>query len=305
MPTLLGTWNPTRGVWETDRVDLYGRSELFSETWPASGTTRAGTAYALPTPAHRTPGSACSSSPGRPEGLLQTPLTTTADGVQVLERQVGGRGSPMLPTPLVSDRKGLTRPSAGREGTPQLRDVVHAHLLPTPDATHGRETTRTGPLLAGAVQLLPTPQWADGDRESLSMYRGTENPTLKGALVALLPTPKATDGTKGGPNQRGSSGDLMLPSAVAQLLPTPTAMDSSGSRGHRLDGTPYGATSGTTLTDAAYQLLPTPSVADVTGGHRRRSGTRSEELLLPGLVEEITRRSSGDGSPPPSPPGRP
>ncbi len=32
-------------------------------------------------------------------------------------------------------------------------------------------------------------------------------------------------------------------------------------------------------------LLPTPQVADVTGGHRPRSGARSNELLLPGLVE--------------------
>lgn len=35
-------------------------------------------------------------------------------------------------------------------------------------------------------------------------------------------------------------------------------------------------------------LLPTPQVADVTGGHRTRSGTRSNELLLPGVVEAYT-----------------
>lgn len=35
-------------------------------------------------------------------------------------------------------------------------------------------------------------------------------------------------------------------------------------------------------------LLPTPQVADVTGGHRTRSGSRSNELLLPGLAEAYT-----------------
>lgn len=35
----------------------------------------------------------------------------------------------------------------------------------------------------------------------------------------------------------------------------------------------------------AVALLPTPQVADVTGGHRARSGARSNELLLPGVVE--------------------
>ncbi|MEV4127049.1 DNA cytosine methyltransferase [Nocardia sp. NPDC049707] len=35
-------------------------------------------------------------------------------------------------------------------------------------------------------------------------------------------------------------------------------------------------------------LLPTPQVADVTGGHKTRSGARSNELLLPGLAEAYT-----------------
>lgn len=36
------------------------------------------------------------------------------------------------------------------------------------------------------------------------------------------------------------------------------------------------------------KLLPTPQVADVTGGHRTRSGARSNELLLPGVAEAYT-----------------
>ncbi len=37
--------------------------------------------------------------------------------------------------------------------------------------------------------------------------------------------------------------------------------------------------------DGPVTLLPTPQVADVTGGHRTRSGARSNELLLPGVAE--------------------
>nr|WP_280465645.1 DNA cytosine methyltransferase [Nocardia brasiliensis] len=54
-------------------------------------------------------------------------------------------------------------------------------------------------------------------------------------------------------------------------------------------------------------LLPTPQVADVTGGHRTRSGARSNELLLPGVAEAYTagsllptpRASDGGGGPNP------
>lgn len=38
---------------------------------------------------------------------------------------------------------------------------------------------------------------------------------------------------------------------------------------------------------SAVHLLPTPSVADGTGGHATRSGTRSGELLLPGVAKAV------------------
>jgi DNA (cytosine-5)-methyltransferase 1 len=116
-------------------------------------------------------------------------------------------------------------------------------LPPTPDATHGRRTTRTSLLLPGVVELLATPtaSIAKGGRPQDSKGKrdlrldllptptatpyGHQRSLSDGAAVrpsldtlardgALLPTPRATDGAKGGPNQRGSTGDLMLPSAV-------------------------------------------------------------------------------------------
>ena len=62
----------------------------------------------------------------------------------------------------------------------------------------------------------------------------------------------------------------MLPSAV-QLMPTPTTAPTTGNGHARNLG-------------AEARLMPTPSVADATGGHANRSGARSNELLLPGLV---------------------
>jgi DNA (cytosine-5)-methyltransferase 1 len=87
----------------------------------------------------------------------------------------------LLPTPTVSDTNGS---GSHGDGGPDLRTA--GALLPTPDATHGRKTTRTSVLLPGVVETL-------------------------------LPKPRATDGEKGGPNQRGSRGDLMLTSAVILL----------------------------------------------------------------------------------------
>ena len=50
MPTLLASWNPERDIWEVEQMDLLsGRSGVFSETWPASGMTRNGVAFELPT----------------------------------------------------------------------------------------------------------------------------------------------------------------------------------------------------------------------------------------------------------------
>jgi len=127
----LATWNPARGVWETTRVALCGHSAVFSETWPISGSMRAGVAYGPPTSVPLTDGSGSSSSPGL---LLGTPRCS--DGMQGqlrtgvantkarLEDQVS-----LLPTPTASDRFGA---GSHGEGGPDLRTTVS--LFPTPTA---------------------------------------------------------------------------------------------------------------------------------------------------------------------------
>ena len=66
---LLATWNPASSVWEATESHLCGHSVVFSETWPSSGMTLRGRAYALPTWEPPTGGGGSSSS----RGLLPTP----------------------------------------------------------------------------------------------------------------------------------------------------------------------------------------------------------------------------------------
>lgn len=85
------TWNPTRGVWETGQPDLYGRLAPYSETWPTSGTTLAGSAYPLPPSAHPIPGS--ESSPSL-IALFRTPLASdSARGGETLDQVRARRGT--------------------------------------------------------------------------------------------------------------------------------------------------------------------------------------------------------------------
>ena len=74
-------WNPTRGIWETSQLDLYGLLAPYSAIWPTSGTTRAGSAYPLPTSAHPTPAFASSSSPA---ALFRTPLAWVVAPLAIL-----------------------------------------------------------------------------------------------------------------------------------------------------------------------------------------------------------------------------
>ncbi len=138
--------------------------------------------------------------------------------------------------------------------------------------------------------MLPTPAAADGERKSLTYGHGAGNPTLLGSL---LPTPSAQftdvpdaqtfldrrerERAKG---RNGNGFGLTLPMALT-LLPTPTTMDAGGSRGHRLDGTKYTETSGTTLTDAAFGLAGVHTSRPSHAGPRSSAGL----VLNPCFVE--------------------
>jgi DNA (cytosine-5)-methyltransferase 1 len=178
-------------AWLQDGVmttpDLFGGSPCV--TWPVAGAAYAGAAYV----------GAAYVGAGPVTGLLPTVRTTDAQGA-------GAHGDggldlrtaiSLLPTPDAGafndgedldawlarrDRLRETGVNGNGMGTPPS---IAVRLLPTPDAGHGRKDTRTGPLLAGAVELLPTPLGAQAGH-------GSEAPRL-------VPTPLAADaGIRGG-----------------------------------------------------------------------------------------------------------
>lgn len=130
MPQPIAVWNSARGAWEVPETEnlICEHSELFSETWPSSGMTRNGWAYALPTSA---------------------PLT------------VASGFSSLLPTPNAADGMGGPRHS-GRDGGLNLRTA--AALLPTPTTRDVKGQNQRGDdsCLTGA--LLPTPRASDGTK---------------------------------------------------------------------------------------------------------------------------------------------
>ena len=101
---------------------------------------------------------------------------------------------------------------------------------------------------------------------------------------------------------RGRPDHGAVQTRAVKLLPTPAAMNPNDGE----DVTTWEARRlrtkarvgngngfGTPLSIAA-QLLPTPSVADATGGHARRGGDRSDELLLPGIAESLDSGTWGE-----------
>lgn len=98
------------------------------------------------------------------------------------------------------------------------------------------------------------------------------------ASSSLLPTPEANTAANGGPQhpdkrRAGGHSVNLHDVAVHALLPTPVTEPATGNGHARNLG--------------REALLPTPSVADAMGGHASRSGDRSDELLLPGLVKTL------------------
>src|SRR5690606_33894323 len=146
---------------------LCGHSVPYSETWPPSGMTRAGVAYALATSARHTSGSGSSS-------LLPTPNAGVFNDGEDVERWMArreaikakgingnGMGTPLsvavalLPTPCATDGTRSSDSAARRAEAGRQADLpTKLALLPTPRATDG---TKGGPNQRGSSGDLMLP----------------------------------------------------------------------------------------------------------------------------------------------------
>lgn len=122
MPKLIGTWNPTRGLWETGAIDLLSEhSEPFWETWPTSGMTRSGHAYSLPTQVRPTNANVSSSS----RDLLPTPTVVDM-----------GRGKTVHEWDEWTGKMQQKHGNGNGHG-PSLEIEAQRSLLPTPTTAAG------------------------------------------------------------------------------------------------------------------------------------------------------------------------
>lgn len=277
-------WNKTRDVWETGEMDLFsGHLDVFSETFPKSGTTRNGVLFLRPMLEHRTAGNESSSSPG----LLRTPCAAEAEGGMLHPDKAKRQGQTLR---LSSQIVHMVAPD-------QLKD----DLLPTPAAnlaTSGPDYARAGRDGSGgndlitAISLLPTPtvndmgasytpdEW-DAWTAKMKAAHGNGNGHGKSLSIEaqrLLPTPTASlSGNTPEEHLRKKPGrervtDLSilvendLLATGGKLLPTPRASD--GEKG----GPNQRGSKGDLTVSSAVHLLPTPKAGDADFGLPRTSG---------------------------------
>lgn len=228
----IASWDAAQDAWiptlEQDTLPTFEHLDVFSETFPTSGMTLNGEAYALPTWDPATDDSASSSLPDG--AMLGTPTSRMWKGAGpqggatqirnkargLIEAQVMDIEPRLFKTPTsqLAVNGGSQHPDKRKAGGhgPTLADEIE-HLLP-------KETDMSATPLPGGQsrRLLPTPTvgMMMGGSETRSGARNGEK-LLPGVVKDLLPTPRASDGEKGGPNQKGSKGDLMLPSAVTRI----------------------------------------------------------------------------------------
>jgi len=259
---LLASYDPASSSWKTSQRSLLGGWSVYSETFPSSGTMRGGQLFAQVTWVPHIAANGSSSWP--------TPCARDEKGPYTNHRQGGRDLSSEItkwPTPIASDANG-PRAEDGKRSTGLNTQALREWPTPTAHGLggntdrdgkkrHGQDSTVT---LTEAVRSWPTPRAADGDSGMEHFFRGSENPTLLGAVREHWPTPTAGDGKSAGSrNLPGSAAHagVSLTDAVIhggsrtpRAWPTPRAEDSESSGAHR--GVPDTLTS-------AVRSWPTPS----------------------------------------------
>lgn len=172
--------------------------------------------------------------------------------------------------------------------------------LPASDigAPHGRFRVF---ILAWPIERTPadasgegkTVEWWDDWTSRMKASHGNGNGhgaslAIEALRMSLLPTPSVSNAHGNDVNGRG---EPLLP-GVVQLLPTPGAYDGERGGSQHPDKRRDGGHSVTLQDVAEHALLPTPTAALAEGSQTRRSGKRSNELLLGGTLLEVGRKSA-------------
>lgn len=141
MLELIAIWNEKRDCWEHP-ADLFGLSDVYSETFPVSVTMRNSCLFERPMSALPIPDSGSSSLPAAV--TLPTPTTQPETG-NGHARNLGAEARLLkTPTSQLAVNGGSQHPEKRKEGGhgPTLADEVE-HLLPTPVAAEGIKGTAT------------------------------------------------------------------------------------------------------------------------------------------------------------------
>ena len=161
-------FDPASSSWKTSQPSLLGDLDVFSGSWPRSGTTESGTAFRRRPSAPLTKGTGSSSLP--------TPTATMAQTKgDLIGHLRGTKGSRMLPTPSATTYGHNKGGGAGREGQPErasLETLARRGMLPTPTCNtstwHNSHGTRVETLHGlAAMGRLPTPTAQDAKNNTL------------------------------------------------------------------------------------------------------------------------------------------
>ena len=134
MRKLIAMWNGVRGVWEKPGTVslLCEHSELFSETWPTSGTMRNGRAFELPMQVLPTIDTGFSFSPIK---LLRTVVAGEVEGGPTLPAKARAKGQTVRLTAQTLDKENWEqfRPAIKRW------EEITSRLAPEPTLPDGQK----------------------------------------------------------------------------------------------------------------------------------------------------------------------
>lgn len=255
---LLASYDPATSSWKTSQLCLDGEWQEFWETWPRSGMTRNGTAYALPTSVPRTEESE--------SGFWPTPDVVSAE------------------------HPGMVKTCGGQIHLPQAVNMWRTPVARDhhPNGT-GFQPGRTTQL-AHQVMRWPTPTAQDAENDGgPSQY--DRNSVPLNAMVKMWPTPNVPNGGRVMP--AGTSRTGMTPRQVGlenavKMWPTPTAEDSQCKGNHP------GAVDSL---HAAVKMWPTPTASPAGPDlARERDGRRHQGDDLATAVVKFATPTADDAN---------